>query len=75
MTKSEMLDAIQTYGIMSYHVTENEDGSVVLLFGEEDPIRKMRTLELENQYLRGQVKLLGSIAFGIPPDKAEELIS
>ena len=74
MTKKEMHDALITYQIKSYHVTENEDGTVDLLFGEDDPIRRTRQLELENQYLKDQVKLLASIAFGISPEKAEEMV-
>jgi len=74
MTKEEMLRTIETYQIKSYHVTENVDGTVVLAFGEDDPIHRCRQLEVENRYLKDQAKMLASIAFGIPLDKAEELV-
>lgn len=74
MTKREMEEAIATYQIRSYHVTQNDDGSVTLRFGEDDPIRRAHVLEMENRLLRDQLRSAMSIAFGIPYDKTKELV-
>lgn len=74
MTKAEMHEAINTYHIASYYVREHEDGSVDFMFGDEDPMKKIEDLKLENALLKDQLRCMATIAYGIPYDKAEELI-
>lgn len=74
MTRQEMQEVIATYRIRSYYVIENDDGNVTLQFGEDDPMVRVHALELENMLLRDQLRCAMAIAFGVPYDKAEDLI-
>ena len=74
MTKETALEMIGSFQIKSYYLKEAEDGDVELLFGDDDPMKEIERLKLDNSVLKTQVKYLMSILYKIPYDQAEELI-
>lgn len=74
MTKETALETINSFQIKSYYLKETEDGDVELLFGDDDPMKEIERLKLDNSVLKSQVKYLMSVLYKIPYDKAEELI-
>lgn len=74
MTKETALETINSFQIKSYYLKEAEDGNVELLFGDDDPMKEIERLKLDNSVLKSQVKYLMSILYKIPYDKTEELI-
>lgn len=74
MTKETALEMICSFQIRSYYLKESEDGDVELLFGDDDPMKEIERLKLDNSVLKTQVKYLMSILYKIPYDQAEELI-
>lgn len=74
MTKETALETINSFQIKSYYLKETEDGDVELLFGDDDPMKEIERLKLDNSVLKSQVKYLMSILYKIPFDQAEELI-
>lgn len=74
MTKETALEMIGSFQIKSYYLKESEDGDVELLFGDDDPMKEIERLKLDNSVLKTQVKYLMSILYKIPYDQAEELI-
>lgn len=74
MTKETALEMIGSFQIRSYYLKESEDGDVELLFGDDDPMKEIERLKLDNSVLKTQVKYLMSILYKIPYDQAEELI-
>ncbi len=74
MTKETALEMIGSFQIRSYYLKESEDGDVDLLFGDDDPMKEIERLKLDNSVLKTQVKYLMSILYKIPYDQAEELI-
>lgn len=74
MTKETALETINSFQIKSYYLKEAEDGDVELLFGDDDPMKEIERLKLDNSVLKSQVKYLMSILYKIPFDQAEELI-
>ena len=74
MTKETAREIIGSFQIRSYYLKESEDGDVDLLFGDDDPMKEIERLKLDNSVLKTQVKYLMSILYKIPYDQAEELI-
>lgn len=74
MTKETALETINSFQIKSYYLKEAEDGDVELLFGDDDPMKEIERLKLDNSVLKSQVKYLMSILYKMPYDQAEELI-
>lgn len=74
MTKETALETINSFQIKSYYLKEAEDGDVELLFGDDDPMKEIERLKLDNSVLKSQVKYLMSALYKIPFDQAEELI-
>ena len=74
MTKETALEMIGSFQIRSYYLKESEDGDVELFFGDDDPMKEIERLKLDNSVLKTQVKYLMSILYKIPYDQAEELI-
>lgn len=74
MTKETALEMIGSFQIRSYYLKESEDGDVELLFGDDDPMKEIERLKLDNSVLKTQVKYLMSILYKIPYDQVEELI-
>ena len=74
MTKEQMLETIDRYQIKNYYVSEDENGDFTLRFGDDDPLKEIEKLKMDNTVIKTQVKYLMSIMFKIPYDKTEELI-
>ena len=74
MTKETALETINSFQIKSYYLKEAENGDVELLFGDDDPMKEIERLKLDNSVLKSQVKYLMSILYKIHYDQAEELI-
>lgn len=74
MTKEKALEVIKDFQIRSYYLSEDEDGDVTLLFGEDDPLKEIERLKLDNSVLKAQVKYLMYILYKIPYEQMEELI-
>lgn len=74
MTKEVAMETINGFQIRSYYLREVGNGEVELLFGDDDPMREIERLRMDNSVLKSQLKYLMSILYKIPFDQAEELI-
>jgi len=74
MTRDELFRTVDTYNITSFHARDCGYGDFELRFGDDDPLLEIEKLKLEIETLKRQFRFAMAIAFGVPTDRAEELI-
>lgn len=74
MTREELLQTVDSFRIDRFYVIDHGYGDYELRFGDNDPYVEIQKLNLEVETLRRQFRFAMAIAFGVPTDRAEELI-
>ena len=74
MTRQEVFRAVETFDIKDFYVKRVGEDDYELLFGEDDPYEIIRKQQMEINTLQRQFRYAMAAAYGVPFDKAEELI-
>lgn len=71
MQKREMEQFIREKQLKSYHVTVVGKGEYTLLYGRDDPTKRVHELEMELDLVKSQFKYAMELAFKRNPDLRE----
>lgn len=74
MTRAEAFKHIETYDIKNCYIKAVGADDYDVLYGDDDPFEIIRKQKMEIDLLKQQFRYAMAAAYGVPFDRAEELI-